>query len=107
MTEKQSDLYELMFPAKNDGPVAEPEVILWQSVLIVALNDADNLDNPDKRRQRHAKEAIRWLVGNSEDFATVCDLAREEPDYACMRFKQWLANRYPPTLLGNVFASHD
>tara|TARA_B100000242_G_scaffold31139_1_gene18689 strand:+ start:4125 stop:4481 length:357 start_codon:yes stop_codon:yes gene_type:complete len=106
MTEKQSDLFETIFSSKKRGAIRDPELLLWQSVLITAINDADNLDSKSRVRRRNAVDAIVWMSENSEDFATVCDLARENPDYASMRFKQWLANRYPATLLANVFASH-
>ena len=107
MTAKHSELFETIFSSKKRGAIRDPELLLWQSVLITAINDADNLDSKSRVRRRNAVDAIIWMTENSEDFATVCDLARENPDYASMRFKQWLANRDPATLLANVFASHD
>ena len=75
MTEKQSDLFETIFSSKKRGAIRDPELLLWQSVLITAINDADNLDSKSRVRRRNAVNAIVWMTENSEDFATVCDLS--------------------------------
>lgn len=58
------------------------EQILWQAVVLKALEDALNdglASSPDDRRARD--DAQRWLEGGGRDFHRVCALAGWDSDF--------------------------
>ena len=66
------------------------ETALWRAVILQAFQDATHgthnaRTNRKPRRPSaslglHARTAREWLLGNSHDFRTVCDLAGLNPD---------------------------
>lgn len=56
------------------------ERALWAAVITQALMDAGSESRKPEARHEKAK-AIRWLLGNSEDFVTVCQNADLDPQY--------------------------
>ena len=57
------------------------ERALWYNVIMQAITDAMKLHNKNKYKRRDANAAIDWLLGDSEDYRTVCSLAGFDPDY--------------------------
>lgn len=67
----------------NDAGAYDPvkaEKALWAAVITQALMDAGSESRKPEARHEKAK-AIRWLLGNSEDFITVCQNADLDPQY--------------------------
>lgn len=56
------------------------ERALWSAVITQALMDAGSASKKPEAQHEKAK-AIRWLLGNSEDFITVCQNADLDPHY--------------------------
>ena len=56
------------------------EMALWAAVITQALMDAGSKSAKPEAQHEKAK-AIRWLLGNSEDFVTVCQNAGLDPLY--------------------------
>lgn len=54
------------------------EMALWTAVITQALMDAGSESRKPEARHEKAK-AIRWLLGNSEDFNIVCQNAGLDP----------------------------
>ena len=54
------------------------EMALWTAVITQALMDAGSESSKPEAQHEKAK-AIRWLLGNSEDFITVCQNAGLDP----------------------------
>ncbi|MCH2546844.1 MAG: hypothetical protein MK052_04445 [Alphaproteobacteria bacterium] len=54
------------------------ETALWTAVITQALMDAGSESRKPEAQHEKAK-AIRWLLGNSEDFITVCQNAGRDP----------------------------
>lgn len=67
-----------MFEPHNYNPV-KGEMALWTAVITQALMDAGSESRKPDAQHEKAK-AIRWLLGNSEDFVTVCQNAGLDPD---------------------------
>lgn len=62
------------------------EKALWAAVITQALMDAGSESRKPEARHEKAK-AIRWLLGNSEDFITVCQNAELDPQYVRSKAK--------------------
>lgn len=56
------------------------ETALWRAVITQALMDAGSESRKPEAAQEK-RQAIRWLLGNSEDFTTVCLNADLDPAY--------------------------
>lgn len=56
------------------------EMALWTAVITQALMDAGSGSRKPEAQHEKAK-AIRWLLGNSEDFVAVCQNAGLDPQY--------------------------
>lgn len=72
--------------APYDPSLAEPynatasEQAVWRAVIVQALMDASS--NSKKQENIQSKqEALVWLRGNSQDFATVCHHAGYDPEF--------------------------
>lgn len=72
----KQDIYDYA-PAQHN-PV-KGEVALWTAVITQALMDAGSESRKPEAQHEKAK-AIRWLLGNSEDFQTVCQNAGLDPN---------------------------
>lgn len=62
--------------------IAQQERALWRAVIVQALMDAA-CGSKKYEAEQARNEAINWLRGGSQDFATVCYYAGFEPD--CVR----------------------
>lgn len=73
---------------ENEGynPV-KGEMALWSAVITQALMDAGSESRKPEAQHEKAK-AIRWLLGNSEDFITVCLNAGLDPHYIRSKAKE-------------------
>lgn len=61
---------------------AEPENLLWQSVIFQAAVDATADPDCKNDTERHARRDARdWLGGGGRDFREVCSLAGFDPDF--------------------------
>lgn len=56
------------------------EMALWKAVITQALMDAGS-ESTKAEAVQEKKKAIRWLLGHSDDFITVCLNAGLEPGY--------------------------
>lgn len=56
------------------------ETALWRAVITQALMDAGSESRKPEAAQEK-RQAIRWLLGNSEDFITVCLNADLDPSH--------------------------
>lgn len=82
---KKQEISNISVPKREAG-VYEPEsynpvrgeTALWKAVITQALMDAGSQSNKNEAQHDKAK-AIRWLLGNSEDFVTVCLNADLDP----------------------------
>ena len=75
-------------PLSQNDTAARGETSLWKAVITQALMDAGS--NSAKQEAQHERaKAIRWLLGNSDDFNTVCLNANLDP--VCVREKARLA----------------
>jgi len=63
------------------------EAALWTAVITQALMDAGSASAKPEAQHEKAK-AIRWLLGNSEDFITVCQNAGKDPSYIRQKAKE-------------------
>lgn len=63
------------------------ETALWTAVITQALMDAGSASAKPEAQHEKAK-AIRWLLGNSEDFITVCQNAGKDPAYIRAKAKE-------------------
>lgn len=75
----------------NDEQHARGERALWRAVITQALMDAASNSRKAEARY-HKHEALHWLSGRSEDFATVCQNAGLEPDYVRRMARRALAS---------------
>lgn len=66
------------------------EAALWTAVITQALMDAGSASAKPEAQHEKAK-AIRWLLGNSEDFTTVCQNAGKDPSYIRQKAKEAIA----------------
>lgn len=66
------------------------EEALWSAVITQALMDAGSKSRKPEAVQEKAK-AIRWLLGDSEDFHTVCQNAGLDPAYVREKAKAAIA----------------
>lgn len=66
------------------------ETALWTAVITQALMDAGSASAKPEAQHEKAK-AIRWLLGNSEDFITVCQNAGKDPAYIREKAKKAIA----------------
>lgn len=62
------------------------EMALWTAVITQALMDAGSESRKPEAQHEKAR-AIRWLLGNSEDFITVCQNAGLSPQYVRSKAK--------------------
>lgn len=63
----------------SDFNPASGEMALWKAVITQALMDAGSESKKPEAQHEKAK-AIRWLLGFSEDFVTVCLNAGKNPE---------------------------
>ena len=64
-----------------------PELILFRSIINQALHDA-TYDGVYKYHIIDKRNAIAWLIGNSQDFQTICTWAEIDPGIACRKFTE-------------------
>jgi hypothetical protein len=64
-----------------------PEVALKKAVILQAIIDASNTSN-NKSAIKAAKNAAKWLFGNSEGFLETCSDAEMDPDFLIKVAKQ-------------------
>ena len=62
-----------------------PELILFRSVINQAIHDA-MYDGLNKYYITDKRNAIAWLIGNSQDFQTICSWADIDSGIACKKF---------------------
>lgn len=90
ITQPRGDLPTLSPEVGEAYNPARSEMAMWAAVITQALMDAaSNSAKPEARA--HKEEARRWLLGGSEDFATVCDYAGYDPGYVRRRAREALA----------------
>ncbi len=97
LTYSHNSSLESALPAQQ-SPASEPldydpvrgERALWQAVLTQALMDARCESKKSEFRQ-HKHQAIRWLLGRSEDFFWVCNLADLDPHYVLQKNREALS----------------
>ncbi len=92
-TKEQSKKTKLRYCGWKDGPfnTARGEQALWCAVITQAMVDAtSNLCKPETIHQK--RDAIRWLISNSDDFVEVCERAGLDPNYVRKRAKKALTN---------------
>jgi hypothetical protein len=65
------------FDCEQYNPV-KSEMAMWTAVITQALMDAGS-ESAKPEAQHEKAKAIRWLLGNSEDFVTVCQNAGLDP----------------------------
>jgi len=71
----------------DDDSTTNSEVSLWRAVITQALMDAKS--NSKKNSFIKAKkEAISWLLGGSDDFILVCELADLDSKYVMNNAKK-------------------
>ncbi|MGB1540003.1 MAG: hypothetical protein ACPG80_03500 [Rickettsiales bacterium] len=73
---------------EKNGPFnpVKGEMALWKAVITQALMDAGS-ESKKPEAQHEKARAIRWLLGYSEDFITVCLNAGLDPDYVYQNAK--------------------
>ena len=64
-----------------------PELILFRSIINQALHDA-TYDGVYKYHIIDKRNAIAWLIGNSQDFQTICSWAEIDSGRACRKFNE-------------------
>ena len=79
---------------------------LWFRVVYQAVHDAEYLRNTNVTKRNQAKDAIRWLLLDEEDFDPVCLAAGFDPDWFRDRVTKYLVKRYNAELLRTVVAPH-
>ena len=62
-----------------------PELILFRSIINQALHDAI-YNGIYKYHIIDKRNAIAWLIGNSQDFQTICSWADIDSGIACKKF---------------------
>lgn len=62
-----------------------PELILFRAIINQAIHDA-MYNGLDKYNLVDKREAIQWLIGNSIDFKTICNLADIDYNIANRKF---------------------
>ena len=62
-----------------------PELILFRSIINQAIHDA-MYDGLNKYYLTDKRNAIAWLIGNSQDFQTICSWADIDSGIACKKF---------------------
>jgi hypothetical protein len=74
----------------------EPEVRLWCAVILQAIVDATSRISRDRRGETKQirDEARAWLLSNSKDFRSVCEMAGINPHAVCefaekLRRRNW------------------
>src|SRR5690348_15560717 len=77
------------------------EMALWRSVITQALMDAAS-NSRKSETQYHKREALKWLLTESDDFAAVCEHAGLDQHYvrrmakaALSRGCRWRAESAP------------
>jgi hypothetical protein len=82
---KKQEISNNFVPNRENSPYApapynpvKGEMALWTAVITQALMDAGSQSAKPEAQHDKAK-ATRWLLGNSEDFVTVCLNAGLEP----------------------------
>jgi hypothetical protein len=81
--------YDFYDTTRTYGSFADHEPGLWRAVITQALMDAATRSRkPDARRTR--EDALRWLLGDSNDFEAVCDNAGFDPGYVRKRAREAL-----------------
>lgn len=75
----------------NEGPVnpVAQEQAMWRAVIVQALMDASCGSQKYEAAQAR-REALVWLRGTSQDFATVCYYAGFEPEFVRKMVKRSL-----------------
>jgi hypothetical protein len=58
-----------------------PERMMWQMVLLTAIEDALLSARSSKEGIDAKRDAQRWLRGGSKDFRAVCNYAGFDPDH--------------------------
>lgn len=76
------------FEAEPANPVQQ-EQAMWRAVIVQALMDAA-CGSQKYEAQQARNEALIWLRGTSQDFATVCYYAGYEPDFVRRMVKKSL-----------------
>lgn len=72
------------------NPVGQ-EQAMWRAVIVQALMDAA-CGSQKYEAQQARQEALVWLRGTSQDFATVCYYAGFEPEFVRKMVRQALEN---------------
>ena len=62
-----------------------PELKLFRAVISRAIEDA-MYDGLNKYYLTDKRNAIAWLIGNSQDFQTICSWADIDSGIACKKF---------------------
>ena len=58
-----------------------PERVLWQTVLLTAIEDAMLPERRSESYNRAKMDADRWIRGGGKDFRAVCSYAGFDPDH--------------------------
>ena len=66
------------------------EQALWQAVITQALMDAAS-GSSKAEAQQDKMQAIRWLMGGSDDFISVCHHAGMDPEFVQQKVREALA----------------
>ena len=62
-----------------------PELRLFRSIITQAIDDA-MYNGLDKYKIIDKREAISWLISNTNDFQMICNYADINSEYALMKF---------------------
>lgn len=58
-----------------------PERVLWQTVLLTAIEDAMLPERRSESYNRAKRDADQWFRGVGKDFRAVCNYAGFDPDH--------------------------